>query len=98
MSSGTNGILGLLVFGAIGLAAIHGWFSGKSRKLKEDEFNQALRQQLNEEKRLLGQKIELINRELNSVCAESISCAYTGALRHLTTKRRMSSTYMIVLY
>jgi len=64
MSSGSGEVLGLLVFGAIGLAAIHGWFSGKSKKLKEDEFNRSLRQQLNEEKLRLEQKVIEVNREI----------------------------------
>jgi hypothetical protein len=50
MSSSSGGVLGVIVLGAIGLVAIHGWFSDKSKKLKENEFNRELRKKLDEEK------------------------------------------------
>lgn len=56
-------VLGFIVVAA-GIAAVHGWFSDKSKKLKEDEFNRTLRQQLIEEKRQLEQKTAEITRNL----------------------------------
>lgn len=56
-------VIGFIVVAA-GIAAIHGWFSDKSKKLKEDEFNRTLRQQLTEEKRQLEQKAAEIARDL----------------------------------
>lgn len=63
MATSGEGIFGFIVVAA-GLAAVHGWFSDKSKKLKEDEFNRTLRQQLGEEKKQLDQKTAEIAREL----------------------------------
>ena len=52
-----------------GLAATYGWFSDKSKALKEDEFNRALKQQLEEERLQLDHKAEHLadlNREFES--------------------------------
>ncbi len=56
-------VIGFIV-AAAGIAALHGWFSDKSKKLKEDEFNRTLRQQLTEEKRQLEQKAAEIAHDL----------------------------------
>jgi len=63
MATGGEGLIGFIVVAA-GIAAIYGWFSDKSKKLKEDEFNRTLRQQLTEEKRQLEQKAAEIARDL----------------------------------
>ena len=63
MATGGEGLVGFIVVAA-GIAAIHGWFSDKSKKLKEDEFNRTLRQQLGEKKRQLDQKAAEIARDL----------------------------------
>jgi len=67
-------VIGFIVVAA-GIAAIHGWFSDKSKKLKEDEFNRTLRQQLSDEKRQFEQKAADISRELEK------RAGYVSALR-----------------
>jgi len=62
MATGGEVLVGFIVVAA-GIAAIYGWFSDKSKKLKEDEFNRTLRQQLGEEKRQLEQKAAEIARD-----------------------------------
>lgn len=72
MATGGEGLIGFIVVAA-GIAAIHGWFSDKSKKLKEDEFNRALRQQLGEEKRQFDQKAAEISRELQQRAEHLVS-------------------------
>lgn len=67
-------VIGFIVIAA-GIAAIHGWFSDKSKKLKEDEFNRTLRQQLSDEKRQFEQKAADISRVLEK------RAEYVSALR-----------------
>ncbi len=67
-------VIGFVVVAA-GIAAIHGWFSDKSAKLKEDEFNLKLRQQLSLEKRQFEQKSAEISHDLEK------RAAYFSALR-----------------
>jgi len=74
MATGGEGLIGFIVVAA-GIAAIHGWFSDKSKKLKEDEFNRTLRQQLSDEKRQFEQKAAEITRELEK------RAGYVSALR-----------------
>jgi hypothetical protein len=74
MATGGDGLIGFIVVAA-GIAAIHGWFSDKSKKLKEDEFNRTLRQQLNDEKRQFEQKATETTRELEK------RAGYVSALR-----------------
>lgn len=63
MAADGGGIFGFIVVAAA-LTAIHGWFSDKSKKLKEDEFNSALRQQLGKDKRQLVQEADEIARNI----------------------------------
>lgn len=63
MATSGEEIIGLIVI-AYGAVAIHGWFSGKSKMLKENEFNRTLRQQLGEERTQFDQKTTEITREL----------------------------------
>lgn len=49
---------------AAGISAIHGWFSDKSKKLKEDEFNRMLRQRLDDERSQFEKMAEEKRREL----------------------------------
>lgn len=45
MTSGQETLLAIAVF-AIAAGAAYGWFSDKSKKFKEDEFNRNLRKHL----------------------------------------------------
>jgi len=48
----------IALFGAL-FGAAYGWFSSKSKKLREDEHNSALRKELEEAKR--AQELERVN-------------------------------------
>jgi hypothetical protein len=67
-------VIGFIVVAA-GIAALHGWFSDKSKKLKENEFNRTLRQQLSDEKNLFDKKAAETSRELEK------RAGYVSALR-----------------
>lgn len=53
------GIIILLVC----LSGIHGWFSDKSTKLREDEYNRELRKKLDEETRRLSERVQQAEEE-----------------------------------
>src|SRR5690625_1958230 len=58
-------VVGLILIAAC-LAGIHGWFSGKSARLKENQYNRDLRRQLDEEKRKHAQEIRDKEYELHT--------------------------------
>jgi hypothetical protein len=62
----TSGQENLLAFGltAIAAAAAWGWFSDKSKKLKEDEFNRALRERLEQDRKSFEQAASERTKEL----------------------------------
>lgn len=65
----SEGVVIGVLFAAASLTAIHGWFSDKSEKFKEDKFNRTLRQQLSEEKKQLDQKtahLAILRREFEA--------------------------------
>jgi hypothetical protein len=62
---GGGDVLGFLVV-AGGIAAIFGWFSDKSKSLKEDEFNRTLKQQLSDEKTRRDQDAADVVRQLQA--------------------------------
>jgi hypothetical protein len=62
-----------LVIAAVFLSAIHGWFSDKSKELKEDEFNRELRKELDDEKnehqKIIVEKNKEIERRIDQINA-----------------------------
>ena len=85
----SEGVFVLVIVVAAGIAAIHGWFSDKSEKLKEDEFNRTLRQQLGEEKRQLDQRTSELERELKkrkeyfAILRHEFEASYLGGRKWL---------------
>jgi hypothetical protein len=63
MASNGEIIFGL-VLTLVTISAIHGWFSGKSKKLEEDEFNRKLRGQLDNEKYEFQKNIAEKNKDI----------------------------------
>jgi Restriction endonuclease len=63
----TSGQENLLAFGliAVAVAAAWGWFSDKSRKLKEDKFNAELREKLESDRKALEQTARARTEELS---------------------------------
>ena len=86
MATGGEGLVGFIVVAA-GIAVVYGWFSDKSKKLKEDEFNRALRQQLAEEKRQFEQKVSEDTRQFEQKVAQATRVLQQRA-EHLTSLRR----------
>lgn len=72
-----------------GIAAIYGWFSDKSRKLKEDAFNKALRKQLQEEKEQFERQVSNTMLELQQrsdylmTLREEFECGYISGYKWL---------------
>ncbi len=66
MAASGEGLIGFIVVAAA-IAAIYGWFSEKSKKLLEDEFNQTLRKQLGEKERKLSDRAQQIGQEAFSM-------------------------------
>ncbi len=65
MTSGQETLLALGVFGVLAAAA-YGWFSDKSRKLKEDDFNINLRRQLYEKEAEAQRQLAARHHELDT--------------------------------
>src|SRR5437867_3186172 len=63
MTNGQQTLLAITLF-AGSLGAAYGWFSDKSKKLKEVEFNRNLRKQLEDEKRVFEEHANQRIREL----------------------------------
>ena len=64
-----------IVAGVVACSAAYGWFSDKSAKIKEDEFNRNLRKQLEEKERAFLHAANARNQEL------SLREAYLGTLK-----------------
>lgn len=86
MATGGEGLIGIIVVAA-GIAAVYGWFSDKSKKLKEDEFNRGLRQQLAEEKRQFDEKVSEDTRQFEQKVAQATRVLQQRA-EHLASLRR----------
>jgi Restriction endonuclease len=65
MTGAGETFIALAVFGAA-LGAAYGWFSDKSKKLREDEFNRGLRTQLEAEKSAFDRQVLQRERGLNN--------------------------------
>ena len=65
MTGGQETLLAIGVFGVLAAGA-YGWFSDKSRKLKEDKFNVNLRRKLYEDKSAAEQLLQARTRELDA--------------------------------
>lgn len=82
----TNGQENFLLFGIIAVAATAawGWFSGKSRQIKEDDFNRELREKLESDRQALVQATKADTEELlrRSAHLEQKARSYAQEISH----------------
>lgn len=93
MATSGEGLIGFIVVAA-GIAVVHGWFSDKSKKLKEDEFNRSLRQQLAEEKLQFDQNVSEETRQLEQKVVEATRVLQQRAEYLASLRREFEAGYL----